>query len=466
MSPDRRELTRESLLVGAASLLVAAIVAWLNWDHDVQGTVYRNHYLGLARFMHGEADVEIFTYPLWGFPAVLALTHYADFWIVAFQCLLASLALALLYRNAARHARSRRLLLVLCVFALPWYSLASAKIADIWSVGFGLLALLSLAQMFEKKSTAYAVLAGVLLGVACNFRSDYLAFAFGLPLGVAVLAPGYLKPHAKHFALIIVIVPLCLVPWGLYRVAHGAPFGITSTNSGMVMVNSLGFDGNRWGISQHDSERRAEVREALGPDVLPWSVEGNAFLQARFREAVAERPFEFVRNVGANLTTMLKYGFYSVEVEPYLQPDDAIQFEVLKEQFKVMAGARANPFDIEEFREQGLWDEDYSLSDVSGRLWAIASVRIAGSVLSGIFLMFVLIALARLVFFDRARLREPLLLSFSLGVIYTWALVGLLNIDQRQSNVLYVLGIPLVVDLFDRFVGRVRRRPAESQNTA
>jgi hypothetical protein len=455
----RNSITRDSLLVGVSSLCVAAVVAWLNWDHDLQSSIYRGHYLGLARFMRGEADFQMFTYPIWGYPAVLALTHYTDFWTITLQCILASLVLALLYRSSSACLHSRKILFVLCMFAVPWFSLASAKVADIWSAGFGVLAILSLSEMFEKRSTGYAVLAGVLFGVACNFRSDYLAFVFGLPLGVAVLAPRYLKPHAKHFVLIIILVPLSVVPWGLYRMAHGAPFGITSSNGGMAMVNSLGFQGNRWGISRHDAKRRAEVREALGPDVLPWSVEGNAFFQARFRQAVTEQPLEFVRKVWSNLTTTLKYGFYTMEVEPYLQPDDAVRFEVLKEQLKVLAGSQANASDIEKFREQGLWDEDFSPTHVPARLWAIASVSIVGSLVSGIFLVILLVALGRLVFFDRMRIREPLLLSCSLGVIYVWALIGLLQNEQRQANVLYVMGIPLVVDLVDR----LRARKLESQ---
>ena len=57
---------------------------------------------------------------------------------------------------------------------------------------------------------------------------------------------------------------------------------------------------------------------------------------------------------------------------------------------------------------------------------------------------------------DRERLGEPLLLACSIAVVYTFVLLGLLQNEPRQANVLYVLGIPLVVDLFDR----IRAGPA------
>lgn len=450
MSGHSSATRRETVQVGVASFFVAAFVSWLNADNDLQGTVYRHDYLGLARFLRGEGDVEVFTYPVWGFPAVLAATHYSAFWTVALQCLVASVALAALYGSAARCVRSRPLLAFLCIVALPWFALASAKSADIWSAGLGVFAVVCLARMFEERSSGYAILAALLLGLSLHFRSDYLAFVVALPLGVLVLAPRYLRPHAMHFACIAVVALLTVVPWGFFRVAHGAPFGITSTNAGMAMVNSLGFQGNRWGIVSNDRVRRAEILEALGPEVPAHSVEGNAFFQARWRQAVAENPGEFARKVGKNWVTTVMYGFYGIETEPYLEGQDVVAYDVLKEQLKSMAGARANPVDIEAFREQGLWDEDFSLSDVPARLWMIASLRLVTVALSSFYLLVLLVALGRLVFFDRPRLAEPMLLSCAIAVLYTFALLGLLQNEPRQANVLYVLGIPLVVDLVDR----------------
>jgi hypothetical protein len=142
-----------------------------------------------------------------------------------------------------------------------------------------------------------------------------------------------------------------------------------------------------------------------------------------------------------------------VETEPYLEDGDEIRYEILKEQLKKRMGSRANPVDIEKFREQGLWDEDFSLAEVPARLWLIAVPRIATVAFSALYLVVLLLALARVALFDRERLGEPLLLACSIAVVYTFVLLGLLQNEPRQANVLYVLGIPLVVDLFDRIRG-------------
>ena len=458
---------RDAIGIGLASFVSCAIIAWINADSSVIGSIYPHQYLDLAKFFLGESDREIVTYPMWGYPLVLAATHYREFLSLGLQCLLASGSLALLYFCAAPALRSRRLLAVLCVAGLPWFALASLKAADLWSAGLGVVGVCLLARMLEPASTGRAgstgraVAAAAVFGLCLNFRSDFMGFVFGLPLGVALLAPRSLRPNWKHLLLIAVVALLSVVPWGLFRVYHGAPFGITSTNSGVVLVNSLGFTGNKWNIVREDRVRNSELREALGPNVSPFSIEGNEFFQARWRTAVAERPGEFLRKVVKNWSTTLKYGFYGIEVEPYLEGERSLEYEVLKEQLKRMAGSRANDLDIQRFKEQGVWQEDFSLLSVSPALWGIASLQLLTVGLSAVYLLLLGAALVRVAILERTRMNEPILLFCSIGVVYVFSMLGLLQNEPRQANVLYVLGIPLVVDLFDR-LSRLRAAPGAS----
>ena len=71
-------------------------------------------------------------------------------------------------------------------------------------------------------------------------------------------------------------------------------------------------------------------------------------------------------------------------------------------------------------------------------------------------------ALVRVAILERTRMNEPILLFCSIGVVYVFSMLGLLQNEPRQVNVLYVLGIPLVVDLFDRLS---RRRAAPGAST-
>ena len=92
---------RDAIGIGLASFVSCAIIAWINADNSVIGSIYPHQYLDLAKFFLGESDREVVTYPMWGYPLVLAATHYREFLSLGLQCLLASGSLALLYFCAA-----------------------------------------------------------------------------------------------------------------------------------------------------------------------------------------------------------------------------------------------------------------------------------------------------------------------------------------------------------------------------
>ena len=119
---------RDAIGIGLACFVVSVVVAWINAGNTVIGAIYPRQYLDLAKFFLAESDREILSYPIWGYPLVLAATHYRDLLSLGLQCLLASGSLALLYFCAAPALRSKRLLGVFCVAGLPWFALASLKV--------------------------------------------------------------------------------------------------------------------------------------------------------------------------------------------------------------------------------------------------------------------------------------------------------------------------------------------------
>ena len=72
----------------------------------------------------------------------------------------------------------------------------------------------------------------------------------------------------------------------------------------------------------------------------------------RVLAAILSNPLEFVRKCAHNFVSSLLFGFYAIEVEPFLDGEEALEYEVLKEKSARLAGAKANPLDIEEFRAQ------------------------------------------------------------------------------------------------------------------
>ena len=105
-----------------------------------------------------------------------------------------------------------------------------------------------LARAVRTQQLRWTVASGILFGISANFRSDFLPILVALPVETFIFSPQTVLANRKHLLLVIALAVGLLVPWGLFRVHHGKPFGITATNAGMVLYNSLGYTGNAWGI--------------------------------------------------------------------------------------------------------------------------------------------------------------------------------------------------------------------------
>lgn len=440
---------------------MAVAVAWLNRRHVAQLGVLETHYLGLARWFQGGDPPAVFTYPLWGYPALLAFLPWPTFTTVALQVGLAvALALAL-YATIAPLVASRRLARVLCVAAVPLWSIASVRLADPWSVILGCFGVLALARAAAQASARWAIASGVCFGLALNFRSDNLLVLPLLPALLALLAPRLAWARRRELVLAVAVALVAMVPWGLFRVSHGEPFGISSSNGGMVLYNALGFAGNPWGIVGEDPEREAQVRAALGPGVLAHSVEGDRWLRAQALALIREQPGQYVRKVVHDFVASIAFGAYGIETEPWLTGDDRLRFEVLKEQLKLRLGVAPNPLDIERFRRAGAWSDAPSLDSVPPRVWLAAGLRTLNAIATGAFLLAVLLASGWILFADRRWLAHPQIAVLLAGLFASWGLLCAFWYQPRHANVLYVLGAPIVVAAVDGVrerLAQVRRR--------
>jgi hypothetical protein len=437
------------IMLGSACLAVGAVVAWLNRYHEVQSGIYRGQYLALAKYLLGEAEQPLITYPLWGYPLLLSLLPSPEITSVALQLVISIMSLVLLYSSTAPHLVSRAPLAILCVLAVPWYALASVRLADIYAASFGVMAICLLARAINTEGLWWSVASGTFFGTSLNFRSDFLALLCVLLILALIFAQETVAKNWRRLAIVFSLAVLLMVPWGVFRVYHGNSFGITSTNTGMVLYNSLGFPGNAWHIVSSDKIRTLEVKEALGTGVDPASEEGNVFFRRRFLATILSDPTEFARKIVYNFVATLKLGFYTIETWTFLSQEERLQFEVLKEQLKWFAGAKPHLVRIEEFRRRGLWDENFSLASVTPRQWVLVAYPIANSAFSALYLGTVLLATGWIVAVDRARLREPIFLFCLIGTLSVFFAIALVQYEPRQANILYPLGMPLIAVLFE-----------------
>jgi hypothetical protein len=450
------------LAIAAAMLALASLVAWLNRGQDQYVGLFRR-YQALARFLAGEGEAPLLTYPSWGYPWILALLPEPPWLSVVPQVLLAVVALMLVRGEMRRLELPAALVDVLCVAALPWYALASVKLADPWSAALTVIGAVALARALRQRALRFALASGVAFGLALNVRSEILVLLPGAAIVAFALAPQRIRSDARAWLLSLVVAVCLLLPWGCFRARHGAPFGITTTNSGMVLYNSLGFHGNAWGIVSNDELRTREVREAFGPGTDPASAEASRWFRERAVAAIRERPFELVRKVADNFTATLKFGFYGIEVEPLLGDEERLRFEVLKEQLKLLAGTKVNPVDVEEYRRAGLWQEPFSPRAVPARVWAAAALPIANSLLSGLYLLALLASLGWIAVAERHRLEDPFVRLAFAFVVASWGLVCLLYYEPRHANLLHVFGLVLVAigaQRLGRWISARRGRPA------
>ncbi len=423
--------------------ILGAAVAWLNRGHDQYSGLY-GRYRTLAQYLQGAGEPQLLTYPSWGYPWLLSVLPYPEHTSVLLQVAIGIAALLLARGEMHRLGLARGLVDALCILAIPWYALASVKLADPWSASLTAIGAVFLARALRQRRLDLAAASGVVFGLSLNVRSELLLL---LPAGMLVafaVNPPRIRADAPIWATACVVAVCLLVPWGWFRVHHGEPFGLTTTNSGMVLYNSLGFQGNAWGIVASDALRKQEAREVFGPGTDPASPEASQWFRQRALAAIAERPFEFGRKVVHNFVATLKFGFYGVEVEPLLSDAERQRYEVLKEQLKLLAGAKANPVDIEAFRRAGLWDEEFSLRSVPAGLWAVAAWPIVNSMFSSLYLLALLGSFGWVLFAERRWLDDSFL-RVTLGfAVAAWALLCLLQYEPRQANPLYYFGLPLV----------------------
>lgn len=462
----RTGATRSELaVIGLACSLVAAAVAWLNGNHELQSGVYHSQYLRLVDHFRGELPETLLTYPLWGYPLLLSVLPRPETTSIVLQELLAVGVLLFVYARTRPHLRHRWPLALLTVFAVPWWALASVKLADSWAAGFGLAGILALVHGFQTGQLRWGIGAGIAFGASVNTRSDFLPFLVALSAALMLVTPATLRARWQVLAAAIALAILLLLPWGFYRAYHGYSFGITSTNAGMVLYNSLGFAGNEWGIVKSDRLRGAEVREALDEGLKPYSEAENRYLQRRAVELILSDPLEYLRGAAHSFLSTLRYSFYGIEIEPYLQGKDGRRFEVLKEQLKVLAGGMENQLEVQRFREKGLWEENFSLRSLSLRDWGLLSVPLISSAFGSLYLVALLLAVARLLICDRTRLREPLFFMTLIAIGYFWTLICLLQYEQRQANILYPLGLPSVALAIDRLRAGTKRNASGAQTS-
>jgi hypothetical protein len=330
----------------ALTLASAVLTGW----GDRSGGVFEQH-VQLARHYATGAGAPLLTYPLWGYPLAIAWLRGAQV-VLMVQMAFGALVAALVHRRLARDLGPSALRTALFIAAVPWFVCLTERYPSAFAASFALLGILLLAR----GSLAEALAAGLSLGMAANFRSEYLVLPWFLLLGT-FCARGWLadwRRLARGAALAALIALACQVPWGVHYYRQTGRFNLTESNVGHVALVSLGdLPGNPWGIERRD-QFVADLFERMGYAESSYSETGRRVLMARYVEAIREHPGAFVRKVVVDLRRLLVGGF---GIGDYTASDaDRQQLDVLREKVKLGLDLTPNRTEIADYRARGLWD--------------------------------------------------------------------------------------------------------------
>ena len=239
----------------AAAIGIAIVLTFLLLSHP-QTSVFQS-IVEIGSWLRGDGSPkpEVVTWPAWGYAWIVAWLSKLQL-VVLTQACLGGLALILLMRRLrASMPRQGALLAVLCVLAIPWHDTQVTLYPSGLAGSLALLGLLSLDAAANKADLRLAVLAGVLIGLAQNIRTEFVLMP--LFIGVCIYALRRWRfveiPSLKPLAVCIVTGVILQLPWAFFYHAETGRFSLTESNLGHVMYVSLGSDPNNpWGIVGND----------------------------------------------------------------------------------------------------------------------------------------------------------------------------------------------------------------------
>jgi hypothetical protein len=129
---------------------------------------------------------------------------------------------------------------------------------------------------------------------------------------------------------------------------------------------------------------------------------------------------------------------------------------VLKEQLKLRLGMAPNANDVARFQRAGVWTD--SLAEMPATVWVAAALRAGNAAVTGAFLLLSLLAGFWLVLADRGRLARPEVAVLLAALVACWGAVCAVAYQPRFTNLLYVLGAPIVLVALDGLRERVMER--------
>jgi hypothetical protein len=405
----------------------------------------------IAAWIRGAAKPAVVTWPAWGYAWVVAWIPSFEWLIVLQACIGASALVALARRIRITMPGHGTLMAILCVLAVPWHDLQVTLYPSALAGSLALLSLLCLDRACADNVASRALVAGVLMGLAQNFRTEFVL----LPVFIGMCCFGlrYFSivkiPSLRPLWLFIVVAFALQLPWALFYHAHTGRYSLTESNFGHVMYVSLGSDPNNpWG---NDAAAMQAVRDA-GYSFSSLSEQGNQLLRRIVLKKVKIHPYGVVGRTLQQLRNTFLAPFSWGE--PTLDKTGARDLDVLRQKLKARLGVGINVFKLRVYRDPALYSQAKEDNGaIAALLYQVITVGLGSLVLLLGILGMVLAALRRTL-----RPTTPLLWLLCSAAVYKILQDVLLCYQVNYLNNVYPMLLPFVAISLTTIVDRARGR--------
>lgn len=444
------------------------LFTYLNRNAATQGGALKYH-IQLMEYYSGLEGSEYALYPLWGYPLVLLATGN-DAIILYIQAFFGAIAASVLYLyiySILSTNKCKLLWSLVLPTAIPYYAIVSVKWPASFQVVFIVLGVSILLIALHKNKLLLSVISGVLFGIACNFRSEYLylsIFILVTFLIAKLLLPNNLSwKSIKHIMAFAVFTWLTMIPLGIERKIQTGTFNIKVGNGdwtniyfsvGQYPNNSLGL---RFSDSWIENNLRANLTEPYdSTKVLHMQIVANEYSKNAMLEYIFNNPLNFFGKLLHNFRSIVTGGFYFGQIEA-TSSELASRVILAKEMYKEIAGISNSISNLRNLYEMGLVasPDEVTVADfVSSSSFIAIPFMAIGAIYAIINMLMYVTIVIRVWYLYKKRItatyNDVILVSC---ILYGNLLMTLGMYENRFSSIYYLFAIAFMVLSIEKLAG-------------
>lgn len=379
--------------------------------------------------LHGKGLASI---AIWGYSLLIKVLGNVGR-VVLLQSILGAIATAsLMIRLNILLPKAKKIVTFLFVMALPWLSYMAFAYQMPMSSVFMIFTLLAMEMAISSGKIYWGVVAAILAAIGQNFRSELLLLPFVILIAVLILR------MLKFFHCVTVrplIVCVCIafvlqLPWAFNCYYNAGRFSFSESNLGHTAFVELAFPSNPWKIQPTDAFCQETVDKA-GLHFSSLSFEGSDFLMGKFIDNVKQYPLDYVKCIAFRCLETIVHPFASIPLNTITPGMKAIHTKVIRD-----------PNELSSFDEAKLEQEK-----ISGLKYAFMwFYYISNGILNRAISILGIIGFFLAMRVGPFRLTHPLILLFSIVVIYRCGLNVLIGASGKYMVSVYLCYIPFVIN--------------------